>query len=289
MMALVEHYFPAGESLARRVHGERAVGLLYGQRALLIGALEPLTYTGTMLSTKSADRPFERLVRTAKAQETIFLGTKQEADRILARVHNQHRRVKGELGEDAGAHAAGSAYSAFEPELMLWTLAVIADSGRAMYETLVRPLAPAEREALWQDYLKFGELFGMPRAAAPATYPEFAAWFGAKLCSPDLHATPHALEFAPLVAFEQPVPPGARLNLAAQNLVIKGTLPPRVREIYGIPWNARHEAGFRALAASHRAARHAMPRPVRRGRNDKFFDIVATGERLRGGTPTPAV
>jgi hypothetical protein len=28
--------------MARRVHGERSVGLLYGQRALLIGALEPL-------------------------------------------------------------------------------------------------------------------------------------------------------------------------------------------------------------------------------------------------------
>ncbi|MBS1884194.1 MAG: DUF2236 domain-containing protein [Actinobacteria bacterium] len=273
--------------MARRVHGERSVGLLYGQRALLIGALEPLTYTGTMMSTKAGDRPFERLVRTAKAQETIFLGTKAEADRILARVHNQHLRVNGELSEGAGAHAAGSAYSAFDPELMLWTLAVIADSGRAMYETMVRPLSPAEQEALWQDYLRFGELFGMPREAAPATYPEFAAWFAGKLASPDLHATRHALEFAPVVAFEQPVPAGARLNLATQNLVIKGTLPPRVREIFGIPWSAGRERAFRAIAAAHRAAHHAMPRKVRRGRNDAFFDVVSGGERLRGGTPTP--
>jgi uncharacterized protein (DUF2236 family) len=275
--------------MARRVHGERAVGLLYGQRALMIGALEPLTYTGTMLSTKAGDRPFERLVRTAKAQEAIFLGSKEEADRILARVHNQHLRVKGELSEDAGVHAAGSSYSAFDPELMMWTLAVIADSGRAMYETMVRPLTPAEREGLWQDYRRFGELFGMPRAAAPSTYRDFDAWFAGKLRSPDLHATAHALEVAPLVAFEQPVPPGARLNLAAQNLVIKGTLPSRVREIFGIPWTARNEGAFRALTAAHRAAHHAMPRPVRRGRNDKFFDVVAHGERLRGGTPTPEI
>jgi uncharacterized protein (DUF2236 family) len=280
-------YFPHGESMARRVHGERSVGLLYGQRALLIGALEPLTYTGTMLSTKAGDRPFERLVRTAKAQETIFLGTKEEADRILARVDNQHRRIKGTLPEAAGTHAAGTAYSAFDPELMLWTLAVIADSGRAMYETMVRPLSPPERESLWQDYLRFGELFGMPRDAAPATYPEFAAWFAAKLASPALHATPHALAFAPLVAFEQPVPRAARLNLAAQNLIIKGTLPARVRDIFGIPWDARRERAFRALAAAHRSAHHLMPRAARRGRNDHFFDVVATGERLRGGTPTP--
>ena len=46
----------------------------------MIGALEPLTYTGTMMSTKAGDRPFERLVRTAKAQETIFLGGKEDAD-----------------------------------------------------------------------------------------------------------------------------------------------------------------------------------------------------------------
>jgi uncharacterized protein (DUF2236 family) len=273
--------------MARRVHGERAVGLLYGQRALLIGALEPLTYTGTMLSTKAGDRPFERLVRTAKAQETVLLGTREEADRILARVHNQHLRVKGELGEDAGAHAAGTPYSAFDPELMLWTLAVIADSGRAMYETMVRSLSSPEREALWRDYLRFGELFGMPRDTAPATYRDFDAWFAGKLASPDLHATPHALEFAPVVAFEQPVPPGARLNLAAQNLVIKGTLPPRVREVFDIPWDGHHERAFRALAAAHRAAHHAMPRKVRRGRNDHFFDVVAGGERRRGGTPTP--
>jgi uncharacterized protein (DUF2236 family) len=281
------HYFPPGESMARRVHGERSVGLLYGQRALLIGALEPLTYTGTMLSTKAGDRPFERLVRTAKAQEAIFLGTTEEADRILARVRNQHDRVAGTLAEDAGAHAAGTAYSASDPELMLWTLAVIADSGRAMYEAMVRPLAPREREDLWQDYLRFGELFGMPRDAAPATSPEFEGWFAAKLASPDLHATPHALAFAPLVAFEQPVPRGARLNLATQNLVIKGTLPPRVREIFAIPWGRREEAAFRALTAAHRRTHALLPRAVRRGRNDRFFDVVATGERLRGGTPTP--
>jgi uncharacterized protein (DUF2236 family) len=283
------HYFPPGQSMARRVHGERSVGLLYGQRALLIGALEPLTYTGTMLSTKARDRPFERLVRTAKAQETIFLGTREEADRILARVHNQHLRIAGTLPEAAGGHVAGAPYSAFDPELMLWTLAVIADSGRAIYETMVGPLAPAEREALWQDYRRFGELFGMPPGAAPATYAEFATWFEGKLASPDLHATPHALAFAPVVAFDHPVPRTARLNLAAGNLIIKGTLPPRVREIFGIPWGPRQERAFQALSATQRRARHVMPHAARRGRNDRFFDVVADGERRRGGTPTPAL
>jgi uncharacterized protein (DUF2236 family) len=281
------HYFPPGRSMARRVHGERAVGLLYGQRALLIGALEPLTYTGTMLSTASGEWPFTRLARTAKIQETVFLGSREEADRALAAVHRLHERIGGELGEAAGPHPAGAAYSAFDPELMLWTLAVIADSGRAMYETMVRPLGADEREALWQDYVRFGELFGLPRGEVPGSYPEFDAWWQERLASPNLHATPHALEMAPLVAFEQPVPAAARGNLFVQNLVIKGTLPPRVREIFGIPWNCSHEAAFRAVTAAHRRARPALPYRMRRGRNDVFFDVVTKGEHLRGGTATP--
>ena len=288
-MADDTYYFPPGRSMARRVHGERSVGLLYGQRALLIGALEPLTYTGTMLSTAAGDHPFTRLARTAKIQERVFLGTRAEADRALAAVHRLHERIKGELPEAAGAHAAGSRYSAFDPELMLWTLAVIADSGRAMYETMARPLSEGEREALWQDYARFGELFLLPREAVPASYPEFQAWFEARLASPDLQATPHALAMAPLVAFEQPVPRHARANLAVQNLVIKGTLPPRVREIFGIPWSDAREASFRAIAAGHRRARRAFPRRARRGRNDYFFDLVTAAEKQRGGTPTPRI
>ena len=148
-------------------------------------------------------------------------------------------------------------------------MAVIADSGRAMYETMVRQLTAAELEDLWQDYVRFGELFGLPRSdSVPATYREFRAWFDAKLASPELQATEHALEMAPLVAFKQPVPLPARGNIAAQNHLIKGTLPPRVREIFGIPWTRAHESTFRAAAAAHRRARRLFPKPVRRGRND---------------------
>jgi uncharacterized protein (DUF2236 family) len=170
---------------------------------------------------------------------------------------------------------------------MLWTLAVIADSGRAMYETMVRRLSEAELESLWQDYLRFGELFGMARSEMPASHAEFSAWFDARIASPDLQATPHALEMAPLCAFEQPVPTLARGNLAIQNHLIKGTLPSRVREIFKIRWTPAHEATFRAAAAAHRRARRLFPRPVRRGRNDYFFDLVDRSEEQRGGTRTP--
>jgi uncharacterized protein (DUF2236 family) len=281
------YYFPPRRSMARRVHGARAVGLLYGQRALLIGALEPLTYTATMLSTRSADRPFERLARTAKIQETIFLGTRAEADQALAGVNRLHRRIRGNLDAAAGSQPAGTAYSALDPELMLWTLAVIADSGREMYETLVATLSEAEREDLWRDYVRFGELFGLSGSALPASYREFSEWWEAKLASPDLGATEHARQMAPLVAFQQPVPLPARGNLALQNHIIKGTLPARVREAFEIRWSPAHERAFRSITAAHRRAHRLFPRQIRRGRNDLFFDVVSRAERERGGTSTP--
>ncbi len=135
-------YFPEG-SILRRVHSERAVGLFYGQRALMIGALNPLAFVGTTEHTNAKLKPFQRLSHTAEVFETIFFGTRAEADRALAFVHRLHERVRGEMPEDAGKVPAGTPYSAFDPELMLWTLAVIADSGPFFYELFVDRL---ERE-----------------------------------------------------------------------------------------------------------------------------------------------
>ena len=284
-----DYYFPPGRSIARRIHEERAVGILYGQRALLVGALEPLTYTGTMLSTRSGDRPFLRLARTAKIHEAVLLGTCEEADRALAEVRRVHRQVAGRLPHAVGRYRAGTGYSAFDPELMLWTLAVIADSARVTYETLVRPLSGEEHERLWADYRLFGELFGLSREAMPASYEEFAEWLAARLSSRQIYVTPHAFEVAPMIAFEHPVPlimrPGLRLN----NLVIRGTLPPHVREAFGLRWNGLDEITFKSFTAAHRCVHRLVPRRARKGRNDFFFDLVASGERRRGGTKTPAL
>jgi uncharacterized protein (DUF2236 family) len=121
-------YFPRGRSFLREVHEERAVGLMYGQRALCIGALAPLNYVGTSEHTAGRATPFKRLVRTAKAFETVFMGSREEADAVIASVHAKHLRVNGVLPEDAGPYTAGTPYSALDPTLMLWTIAVMMDS-----------------------------------------------------------------------------------------------------------------------------------------------------------------
>jgi uncharacterized protein (DUF2236 family) len=281
-------YFPRGQSVLRRVHGERAVGLHYGQRGLLVGAADPLTYTGTMASTNAAESPFTRLARTAKVHETIFFGTREEADRELAMVHRLHERVRGSLPEPAGRWPAGTSYSATDPALMLWTLACIADSAAVLYEALVRPLSADEREALWQDYLLFGELFGLPRAEAPGSWAEFRSYWRARLEGDELHLTDDARVVAPQTAFRIPVPRHWWPNMRVSNLILMGSLPERIRELYGFSWGSPQEAAYQALAASSRRSRRLVPRPLRRGGNQLIFNTVARTEarRLAAGKTT---
>lgn len=275
-------YFPRGQSLLRRVHDERIVGLLYGQRALLMGGLDPVVSAGTFETSRGGAAPFDRLVRTAKTFETIFTGSRAEADRELERVHNLHRGVRGKLRAAAGPHPAGTPYSAFDPHQMLWTLASIADSGQVAYERMVGPLRDAEREALWRDYVRFGELFGMPRSVAPPTHAEFRAWFDGRIAKGELCLTPSSREIGRIVALQIPGAPQDRPALAAFNLLVIGLLPARVRRMYGLRWTAAHRAAFAAAAAAHRAAHPLVPDAVRRGRCEWSYDRVARAEGRYG-------
>lgn len=275
---MAEGYFPPG-SILRHVQEHRAVGQTYGQRALIVGATHPVPYVGTSASTNARERPFLRLAATAEAFESIFFGDRTEADRVLAMVHTMHLKVKGTLPQDEGSFPAGTPYDAFDPQLMLWTMAMLADSSRVAFETLVRPLSPAEREDLWQDWVRFGVLFGMPSEVAPATADEFDTWMDLQLEGPDFHVTDEARIVGRAIAREMPVPLGLRIGITGTNLVVTGMLPARVRRAFGLRWTPAHEAAFRAVATGVRVSQRVAPDQVRLGRNTGLFRLVATTER----------
>jgi uncharacterized protein (DUF2236 family) len=274
----------------RTVHEEKAVGLMYGQRALCVGAVKPLNYVGTSLHTRNKRNPFRRITHTGGMFEAVFFGTRAKADSVLAMVDAMHERVAGALPEDAGSHyPAGTAYSAFDPDLMLWTVAVIADSAEWFYERLVRPLVEEEREALWQDYLRFAELFKMPRATAPSTHREYRDWYEAQLAGPDLHLTREARFMGYASAFEIPMPASRQIPKRLHDVVMLGSLPARVRELYGLPYTRGHSAACAAVLASGRLARRLTPSSLTHGSCVPEFEMVALTERRRieRGRPTP--
>jgi uncharacterized protein (DUF2236 family) len=267
--------------MLRRVHGTRAVGTLYGQRALLVQATDPLAFAGLMANTDGLDAPFRRLARTAQTMERVFFGSRDEADAVTARVRRMHSRVRGELDEPAGRYPAGSEYSADSPEFLLWILACLADSALAVYERLVCSLDADERERFWADYVLLGELFGLERAEAPADSAEFRASMDERLRGDDLHVIEQAYEIGRRVAFDLPLPASRAPALPLINFLVIGLLPKRVRDLYGIDWSIGRQVAYDGLCYSLRAGARLSPAALRRGPTSEVYDLVARTERER--------
>jgi uncharacterized protein (DUF2236 family) len=286
--ARMEGYFPRESSL-RRVHRERAVGVIYGQRALCIGAANPLNYVATAIHSRDRRRPFRLLARRARMIETVILGNREEADGVLASVNEVHEQIKGVLPVDAGKHSVGSQYSALDPELMMWTIAVMADSAQCFYELFIRPLSISEKEAFWQDYLCLGELLKIPKDFAPATYAQFRDWWHERLTSSDLYLTAEAHQTGYATAFLIPMPAYASRLRRAHNAVMLGSLPPQIRDLYGLGYTAEDDARFHKVTTAIRTLRKGSPRWLAHGRNSCFYHWVVREEhrRIEHGRPTP--
>jgi uncharacterized protein (DUF2236 family) len=280
------------ESLLRQVYGERVVGFFYGQRALCVGAANPLTYLATVIHSKGRRKPFERLAHTAQVFETVIFANRTEADRVLAIVNEAHRCVEGVLPVDAGLYPVGTHYYAFDPELMLGVIAAIADSALYFFELFVRPLSMGEKDAFWCDQLDLAGLFGMSRESAPASYAEFRAWWQERLESSDLYLTAEARKTGYGVAFEVPMPaytPRAVREL--HNVIVLGSLPPRIRDLYGLAYTTEDQTRHQRAVVAVRALRRCSPRGLAWGSSRVFYRWIAAEERrrLKHGGSTPSL
>jgi len=68
------------------------------------------------------------------------------------------------------------------------------------------------------------------------------------------------------------------------NFIVRGTLPARVRDLYGLAWSAGQERLLDGLALSLRASGGVLPSRMRRGSSGGDYRLVARTEarRLRG-------
>ncbi|MCP4436582.1 MAG: DUF2236 domain-containing protein [Actinomycetia bacterium] len=260
-------YFPKGESVLRMVMEERLVGTLYGSRALVVGALEPMAFTGTYLrsrATRSGDY-YGRLLDTQAAFEDVFFETRAEADKTLRRVARMHAGVSGQVNEGIGPdYPEGSTYSAGDPWLAFWTMAVLCESAYAIYRAYVRDLTEEEKALYWADWRRFGEMFGMPADAAPETWQEFRQKYLGYIHSD----RPHVLQMANRAAIAVVnLPGGAPVSPARRvmYLLMVGTLPDRVRKLHGLSWGTAEQLAWVPVREAARVGGHVIPAPVRQG------------------------
>jgi uncharacterized protein (DUF2236 family) len=219
------------QSMIRRVMRERALALS-GPRALLMQAAHPLAVAGLLAHSDALEDPYIRLGRTAQVMNTITFGSREESDRMTAKVRAMHRSVRGRLPEAVGIFPAGTMYRADDPRLLMWILYSLIDSSIVVYRTYVGRLSAAERAALWEDYKLLGHQFGLHPTEMPETLADLEEYGREMLSGDELHVGAWARRRAREIVLEPPVPNLARPLLETVNFITIALLPDRIRSEY---------------------------------------------------------
>jgi uncharacterized protein (DUF2236 family) len=152
-------------------------------------------------------------------------------------VRRVHSRVRGQLPEAVGKFPAGTPWAADDPELLLWIIATLADSGLLVYGRYVGQLTQDERQAYWDDYKVMGALFGLTPSDMPDSISDFESYIHDMLRGDVLHVSPQAKALAIEIVLRPPVPLPVRPLLELANFITVGLLPGRLRRQYGLRWD----------------------------------------------------
>jgi len=243
-------------SVSWRVHGETTV-LFGGARAILMQAAHPLVIAGARATGFYERNPWARLERTLRLTYSITFGTAVEARAAAERINEVHRMVHG-IDE-----ITGEPYDALDPALLLWVHACLVDSALEFERRTVGGLSRDERQRFHEEQMLAAEMLGLPRSQIPPTVEELRAYIDGVVESDRLIVTDAARAVADL--FRRP-PPGAQWKpvLRAITWWAFATLPPKLRDAYGIGWNPAREAALHGSLLWLRTARPFLPGRFRR-------------------------
>jgi uncharacterized protein (DUF2236 family) len=242
-------------SVSWRVHRETTV-LFGGARALLMHAAHPLVIAGARDSGFYERNPWKRLERTLMLTYALTFGTTQEVRRAADRINEVHRSVHG-IDPVTGRH-----YDALDPELLLWVHACLVDSALLFEEMTVGRLTGRERERFHREQTAAAELLGLSPERIPPTVADLRTYIDGVVAGDTLVVTDASRRVAGL--FRHPPPEAEwRPVLRAVAWWAFGTLPPRVRAMYGVRWGPAREAWLSASLRGLRLVRPGIPRRFR--------------------------
>jgi uncharacterized protein (DUF2236 family) len=222
------------DSVAWRLNGEAVLGLVV-LRALFLQVAHPKVAQGVADHSDFRHRPFERALATFKAQQRIVFGTCEESIEALIRIYVRHVAVRG------------AGYEANDPSLLFWVYATLIDSMFLAYRLFLPDLPEEEWSRFYEEGKLFARLIGIEDGLVPARREDFDAWMQAKLASDDITVSPAGFEVGRSLLR---MPIAAAKPLTA--FIAAGTLPPKLREQFGLGWSAGQQRAFDALAGAVR-------------------------------------
>jgi uncharacterized protein (DUF2236 family) len=247
-------------TIAARVNSERVV-LLGWSRAILLQLAHPLVAAGVADHSSFRDGRFaaaRRLHLTVSAMLELTFGGEERRAAALEGILAIHRRVHGHLAAAAGRFAAGTPYSAEDPDLVLWVHATLLDSIPLIFDRVVHPLTPSERDAYCAEAASVAIDLGAREGDVPRNWQALGAYLEQMYASGSIAVSPQARELAAAVLappFAPLVAPVAWIN----HLVTVGLLPPHVREQYGFRWTPKDERSLARVSAGIHALRRMTP------------------------------
>jgi uncharacterized protein (DUF2236 family) len=248
-------YFAPG-SVIRRIGNSPLTPFLGGGPAVLLQVAHPLVAAGVVEHSDYRADLWLRLRRTLKALYLITFGTRGEADAAGRTVQRVHEHVHGVIPTRLGPFPAGTAYSASDPELLMWVHATLVEYSLRVHTRFVEPLSPAEQEEYHRDMRVVGRILGVPGGVLPESLAEFRAYFAAQLAGATITVTEPALAVAAVICAPR-LPSPMQVLAPAHRIATAGLLPPRLRREYGLRWGPVHEAALPLAARGMHLA--AMP------------------------------
>lgn len=240
--------------------------VLSWSRAILLQMAHPLIAAGVAQHSTfrgGAAAAARRAHHTIGAMLALTFGDDGARELTLERIRGIHRRVHGTLPRAVGPFAAGSPYSAEDPELLLWVHATLLESIPDLYQRIVGPLTAAELDAFCVESAATLIALGGDPARAPRSWSALCRYVddvhrsGALAISQEARAIVKAVLTPRLAGL--PFPGGS-----LHRLMTIGLLPEDIRDAYGFPWNAARAMRLDRTLRWLRRARRMTPDVVAR-------------------------
>jgi uncharacterized protein (DUF2236 family) len=248
------------QPLAERINGERLC-VLGWSRAILLQLAHPLVAEAVHSHSTFRDTPLawvRRFRHTLRTMLALTFGPPRERQAAVATIRAIHDRVNGTLPEQRGPFAAGTVYSAHDPDLLLWVHATLLDSIPLAYEHFIGPLTWAEKDAYCAAASDGLVDLGVPAARAPRTAAGLQTYLEGIRAARVLAVTDVSRALAHNV-LSPPLGWAAGPVAYLQREFAIGTLPVPVREMYGFGWSTRRSSRLERWNARVRRVRAYTP------------------------------